>query len=620
MTRTRSRRSVVGLLGSSMLQVTRESPLPLQDQVRQKIVAGVALGSLAPGTRMPSSRALSRHLGVSRNTVAAAYQKLVADGHLEARPRSGVFVSLRQRGGSLGTETRVSGRAAAAGEPAWTRRLQTLRQLEQLVAIPPDWQKYPYPFVEGRLDRSLFPVHEWREASRLTLSAPEIQRWAVDTGDADDSMLVQEIRTKVLPRRGIHARPDEVLVTAGAQQALFLTVELLVQPGAMVAVEEPGNPELIALLQRRGARLVHQPVDQHGIVVDEALAACDIVYVSPGHQRPTGATLSAARRRDLMRMAAERDFVVVEDDFECETNYLEPSLPALRGGDEAARVVYAVTLVQSLAPVLRIGVLVASPGVVRAARALRRLTTRHPPLSVQRTAAHLLALGHYDTIMLRVGEVFRARLRALRDALNHYLPLSIAIPPVRGGTTYWVRGPDGLEVAELAAAAATRGVLMEPAARYYAQREGPHNYFRLSITSIREENIRPGIEALAKAMHALQAVSARVPPAPCDYLSGDELRRVMPGATLLLQTVYGDPCTIELAADGTMSGRAGFANEDLDQGSWWVEGDLWCRQWREWAYGEITRFRVAISGDRILWCNAEGRLIDSALIARPAPA
>ena len=94
----------------------------------------------------------------------------------------------------------------------------------------------------------------------------------------------------------------------------------------------------------------------------------------------------------------------------------------------------------------------------------------------------------------------------------------------------------------------------------------------------------------------------------------------MPGATLLLQTVYGDPCTIELAADGTMSGRAGFANEDLDQGSWWVEGDLWCRQWREWAYGEITRFQVAISGDRILWCNAEGRLIDSALIARPAPA
>jgi GntR family transcriptional regulator/MocR family aminotransferase len=426
---------------------------------------------------------------------------------------------------------------------------------------------------------------------------------------------LQEIRTKVLPRRGIHTRPDELLLTSGAQQALYLTAELLVEPGTVVAVEEPGNPELIALLRRRGARLVHQPVDEEGMVIDEALAGCAVAYVSPGHQRPTGATLSAARRSELMRMAAAHDFVVVEDDFECETNYLEPSLPALRASGDGDRVVYAVTLVQSLAPALRIGMLVASAPVVRAARALRRLTTRHPPLSVQRTAAHLLALGHYDTIMIRVGQEFRKRLHSVRDALNHYLPQSIAIPPVRGGTTYWVRGAAGLEVAELAAAAEARGVLIEPAARYYARSEGPHNYFRLSVTSIREESIRPGIAALAEAMRALSASAAPGIPASC--LSGVELHRIMPGATFLLQTVYGDPCTIELAANGSMSGRAGFANEDVDRGRWWIENDQWCRQWHEWAYGEVARFRVAIEGDRIRWLNTAGRQVDSALIVRP---
>lgn len=617
MTRPRSRRNLTELPGSSVAQIDRDNPLGLQDQIRRKIVAGLALGTLAPGRKMPSTRALSRHLGVSRNTVAAAYQKLIADGHLEARPRSGVFVSRRHSAGGRVLEPGISGRTAAAATSVWANRLQGMRHLEQQVVIPPDWHKYPYPFVEGRLDRSLFPVHEWRDASRLTLSVPEIQQWAIDAGDADDPMLLQEIRTKVLPRRGIHTRPDELLLTSGAQQALFLTAELLVEPGTVVAVEEPGNPELIALLRRRGARLVHQPVDHEGMVIDAALAGCEVVYVSPGHQRPTGATLSAARRSELMHMAVAHDFVVVEDDFECETNYLEPSLPALRASGDGDRVVYAVTLVQSLAPALRIGMLVASPPLVRAARALRRLTSRHPPLSVQRTAAHLLALGHYDTIMVRVGQEFRKRLHAVRDALNHYLPQSVAIPPVRGGTTYWVRGGARLEVVELAAAAEARGVLIEPAARYYARSEGPHNYFRLSVTSIREESIRPGVAALAEAMRALSAGAEARLPESC--LSGAELQRVMRGATFLLQTVYGDPCTIELAADGTMSGRAGFANEDVDRGRWWIEGDQWCRQWHEWAYAEVARFRVVIEGDRIHWLNTVGRQVDSALIARPAP-
>ncbi len=118
---------------------------------------------------------------------------------------------------------------------------------------------------------------------------------------------------------------------------------------------------------------------------------------------------------------------------------------------------YVATILQPLAPALRLGVLVASPSLVRAARALRRITTRHPPLIAQRTAAHLLALGHYEKIMARVGAAFRQRLLALRDALNHYLVHLIDIPPVRGGTAYWVTGPDHMDVRELAIAAEAQG-------------------------------------------------------------------------------------------------------------------------------------------------------------------
>jgi GntR family transcriptional regulator / MocR family aminotransferase len=598
-----------------LITIDRRETLTLQDQIRQRIVERVAVGSLAPAQKLPSTRTLARQLKVSRNTVAAAYQRLVADGHLEARPRSGIYVSGAHYAALRRETQRAAGEPTPVEPPVWERQLGSARQIEDLMSVPPDWQRYPFPFVGSQHDLSLFPVAEWREASRLTLSLPEIGDWAADTANADDGKLLQEVRSKVLPRRGIHARPDEVLITADGQQALHLTVELLVERGTTVAVEEPGNPELVALLARRGARIVYQPVDRDGMVVDERLADCGVVYVSPGHQRPTGVTLSAERRAALMALAAARDFIVVEDDQDCETDDFSAAPPALRAGAAGARVAYVATLLQSLAPALRLGVLVASPSLVRAARALRRMTTRHPALSLQRTAAHLLALGHYDTITARVGTALRQRLLALRDALNHYLVHLVDIPPVQGGTACWVTGPEPLEGRELKAAAEARGVLIQPAAHFYSGGCAPRQVFRLSVSGIPEERIRPGVEALGRVLRALLARERRAPE-PFIYLAEDELRARMQGATLLCRTVYGDPLTIELHADGTMSGRAGFASEDLDQGRWWLEGEFWCRQWQEWSYGQVARFRVVLEGNRIQWVSADGRLIDSGLLSR----
>ncbi len=185
-----------------------------------------------------------------------------------------------------------------------------------------------------------------------------------------------------------------------------------------------------------------------------------------------------------MALAAKRDFVVVEDDFESEAAGGDSTPPALRAGAAGARVAYVATLLQPLSPALRLGVLVASPSLVRAARALRGITTRHPPLSVQRTAAYLLALGHYDAIMARVGAAFTERLMALRDALNHYLVRLIDIPPTRGGTAYWVTGPATLDVRELKAAAEARGILIQPAYHFYSGGDAPLNVFRLSVSGI----------------------------------------------------------------------------------------------------------------------------------------
>ena len=225
-------------------------------------------------------------------------------------------------------------------------------------------------------------------------------------------------------------------------------------------------------------------------------------------------------------------------------------------------------------------------------------------------------------MLRRLFGIYERRLIALRDALNHYRPLSIAIPAVTGGTSYWVRGPAGLDSERLRAAAQDAGVLIEPATPYFADGEGRSNMFRLGVTSLGEERIRPGIEALSRVMR--QLVAGELPDAeeaPVEagaVLPESGLRRHLAGARLNYRTVYGEPCIIDLLPDGRMIGKAGYAQEDRDEGRWWIEGDHWCRQWSNWAYGETSRFRIEKQGKRIFWIDAEGRRVDRAILAPAA--
>ena len=568
------------------------------------------------GERLPSSRRLSKDLGVSRNTVAAVYEKLVADGHLTSSDRSGVYVHDGNHGDAR-TRERVTGPAPRDDDMRWRDQLSLDADAIVPNAIPPDWEKYPFPFLEGPFDRSLFPVTEWREASRRSLSVSEIEAWTSDVGDADDPMLIDEVRRKILPQRGITARPEEILITTGAQQALHLVSELFVTRRTTVGLENPSSPELRTLLQRRRARFEFFEVDENGLNPDaDRIENCDVLFLSPGRQRPTGVTLSAERRAALLTLANECNTVIVEDDYQWEAGFAAADAIALRGEEGGDCVLYAATLAQPLAAALRLGVLVAPASVVRAARKLRRLTSRPPALSIQRTFAHMLALGHYASALRRVEEAFADRMVALREALNFYLPTKVSIMPTELSASAWITGPPELDANRLAKSAEAHGALIESVDAYYAEK-APKNVFRLGVTGIHEDRIREGVSVVAKAFReSLDAPLSESTFSDAAALSGAAIKRAVSGATLLCKTVYGDPCTIVLLRNGHMQGRAGFANEEQDVGKWWIEGDYWCRQWSEWSYGEAARFRVIMNGDRIQWFNADGRLIDWAVIVR----
>ena len=603
-----------------LFRMDRESNTSLQAQLRARIVETIDSGVLPSGLKLPSSRKLARQLGIARNTVSLAYQELVASGHLNSRERSGVYVADGQRAAPIPA---IAGPKPRRAQSAVMRRAPDRVIPGEGLRYPADWRQLPYPFIEGLYDRTLFPIAEWREASRMALAINEVESWSTDTGEADDELLVDQFRQKILTRRGIAAAADEILVTVGEQQALHLIFELLCGAHSTVGLEDPGEPDIRSLVLERGAQVRSFPVGDSGVDISTGLDGIDLFYVSPSRQRPTGVTMPDRERAALLAEAHKHDALIVEDDFECELGFLADAPPSLKSGDRDGRVVYVASLSKVLSPGLRLGFLVGPADFIRAARRLRNLTTRKPSPITQRTAGIFLSLGHYDAMLRKHFGIYERRLIALRDALNHYRPLSIAIPPVTGGTSYWVRGPENLDAEKLRKAAHNSGVLIEPATPYFADAQGRSNMFRLGVTSLTESQIRPGIEALSRAMLKLADTrEGEEAAAHCDKdaftpLSAAQLPPLFSGTRLNYQTVYGEPCIIELFPDGTMRGRAGYAQEERDVGRWWIDGEHWCRQWDEWAYGETGRFLVAREGNRILWLDDDGRRIDEAVIATP---
>lgn len=591
------------------LQVDAESNVGLQRQIRQQLIEGIFSGRFQPGQRLPSSRRLARRLGVARNTVLLAYQELIAEGHVVSRARSGLYLNeaLTKAHGSL---VGIGGMVRPIATTDWSKQLRRHAGMTGVQRFPLDWQSCAYAFIDGCFDQSLFPHHEWRNAGRIALSRRQIANLSTDAGGGDDPELIEQIRSKILPRRGINAAPAEILITAGTEPALHLLTELLVDATSTAGIEEPGHIAMRQLLGRRGAQIIAQPVDDEGIVVDSRLDGVELLYVTPSHQRPTAVTMSIERRAALLNKAIAADFLVIEDDFESATNYLEDAPPAIRALPGGERVIYVADFSGVLAPAVRLGFMVAAPPIIAAARELRGLIAHHPPLSNQRTMALLLSLGHYDVAMLRLGRIFRERLFALREALNHYLQSFIAIAPNRGGTTYWVRGPEGIDAADLAREAALRGILIEPVAEYFAEANPQRNLFRMGVTGLPAERVRPGVAALAEVLRDISARRQPVSGTGPSWLSGDELERHMRGAKIKSKTVYGHPYSIELFADGRMLGCAGHSGEDRDEGCWWVTGERWFRQWRCWAYGEPAGYYVRIQGEHILLFNDRRQLVD----------
>lgn len=469
----------------------------LQAQIQQMIAQGILSGRFHRGEKLPSSRKLANHLGVSRITVTLAYTELVASDYITSRGRSGYFVSE-----NAPVPPAYAPSVTTADRVDWDRALVQKFSNGDTPRKPENWQSFKHPFIYGQADAGLFDHANWRLCAIRALGQRDFTSLTTDYYDQDDPLLIEFIARHTLPRRGISARPEEILITLGAQNALWLAAHMLLGPGKHVVIEDPCYYALRDIVDLLPCDVSALPVDADGLQPDLLPNATDVVFVTPSHQAPTTATMPLTRRKELLQRAREINAVIIEDDYEFEMSFLAPPSPSLKSLDADGRVIYVGSFSKSLFPGLRLGYLVGSEAFIREARALRAQVLRHPPGHIQRTAAYFLSLGHYDAQIRRTAKALHARRETVETAIKTH-GLTIAGGGVYGGSSLWMQAPDGIDMTAVAKQLREESVLIEPGAPFFRGIDKPQNYYRLAYSSIADNRIDEGIAKIARAVQTV---------------------------------------------------------------------------------------------------------------------
>jgi GntR family transcriptional regulator/MocR family aminotransferase len=485
----------------------RVGSLPLYRQIEVGLRRAILDGRIGPGTTLPGIRSYARHLGVGAVTVMTAYDQLTAEGYLEPRPGRGTVVSVgvaRPLPGPRRPPPSAVGGVTGVG-----------------VAVPPrPGLRRPfhggaraaarYDFRPGPPGLDLFPSAAWERllprAWRDLASDPApATSYRYPEGDP---RLRAELAAYLGMARSVRADRDQLVITSGAQGAFTAAAATWLGEGATLAVEDPGSPFIHQAFAQARVPLVHVPVDDRGLLVDRLPDEARAVLVTPSWQDPGGGTMPVARRMQLLRWAAARDALVIEDDAGAEPQYQGHPQPSLQGLDDAGRVLYVGTFSRVLFAGLRVGYAVVPPGTVDAFLARHEAASRGPGALEQRALALFLAEGHLERHLVRIRTHHAERQAVLLDALTSELGTVVSARPAPAGSHLVVRIEDvHLTATELATRARALGVAVEPlsCSRHHpaGDQELLLNYVRLS-----PETIRAGIAVLARAAAPRARVSA----------------------------------------------------------------------------------------------------------------
>ena len=458
----------------------RSAPVALHRQLATHLRDAILAGELSGGTRLHASRTLAQQLGVSRNTVTQALDQLVAEGYLETRVGAGTYVAQ-----GLTVQARTTG-----NERAPARLSVRARNLPS--AIDADAGSEPILFRPGVPDLALFPDASWRRVANRWLELPDVRGYGDPCGYRP---LREAIATHLRQTRGVTLGADNIVLVEGTRAALALIADVLVDPGDVVAIEDPGYTAARAAFAAAGGRTVAVPIDDDGFDPARAPAMACVAYVTPSHQYPGGVVMGLRRRLELLAWAREAGAYLVEDDYDAEFRYDGAPLPALQGLDDG-RVLYVGTFSKTLAPGLRVGWIVVPDALRDAFATARRVAAGGPIFPLHVGLAAFVGEGHFALHIRRASARYRERRDALVAALERHLGGALQVQGAATGLHVVARFERD-DVAVSAAAAALG--IVAPALSRYATGDDPPRGLVLGFAAGGPPAIDAAVARLARA-------------------------------------------------------------------------------------------------------------------------
>jgi len=478
---------------------------PLSEQVYTALRDGILGGRLAPGAKLPSTRALAASLAVSRTTTQLAYDQLLAEGYLTARVGSGTFVAgdWSERPATAELQSLLA-EGAATPQSDYAARLAEVRTRWRGVTRNTDAE---IRFRLGVSDASLLASKTW--ARLIAACASDTSPAATDygrTGGAPE--LRRAIAAYLEQARGVRCDSRQIVIVSGIQQGLGLVTRLLANPGDAALHEDPGYLGAATTFAAEGLRVVPVPIDDEGMALERVpeatLARVKLAYVTPSHQFPTGAVLSFPRRRALLAWAKSRGCFVFEDDYDSEFRFEGRPIESLYALDDSSTVIYAGTFSKTVFPALRIGYLVLPPSLADSVATAKWLAGFGNPSLEQRALARFIEDGHYGRHVRRCRVQYaRRRDRLLREVLRRF-GASIELCGERAGLHVLARFPalPATRIPALVEAAARESLEVQRADVFYSTPPAEAALL-LGYASLDEDAIAEGVKRLARAVGSL---------------------------------------------------------------------------------------------------------------------
>jgi GntR family transcriptional regulator/MocR family aminotransferase len=444
------------LLPFAVVSIDNRAPAPLYRQLYQEFRGAILSGRLKAGARLPPTRELAKELAVSRNTVLGAYQQLLAEGYIVGAVGSGTFVA-RTLPEEMLQALAITPQAVGDN----SRRSQLSKRGQRLAAALPNLGERvfgkPLPFRCATPDYASFPFDVWGRlmAKHSRNPSADLLGYVYPAGFP---RLRVAIADYLKSARAVRCEPEQVIIVPGSQIALDVAAHILLDAGETALMEDPGYFGVRGVFARAGLRLAPMPVDAEGVsikAIRKNRHGARLLYVTPSHQFPLGITMSLARRLELLEWARQAKAWIIEDDCDGEYRYTGRPVPSLQGLDGGQRVIYTGTFSKVLFPSLRIGYLVAPPGLVDAFVKGRVMTDLHSATIPQAALADFIEEGHFVRHLRRMRKLYAERQASLLAAAKAELAGLLEIEEREAGMhlTAWLpRGVDDQAAARAAQA------------------------------------------------------------------------------------------------------------------------------------------------------------------------